>query len=208
MTPTTARNAGLAACRVCGKLHRLAAGGVPRRCQRCGSAVRSRRRYSLQNTWALLVTGLLLYLPANIFPIMETQTFGRPEENTIISGILVLWEHGSYAIAVVVFLASMVVPVLKFLVLIFLLMSIHRGSPVAAGDKVRLYRLTEVIGPWSMVDVFVVALLVALIQLGGIASVRPGVAIVAFAAMVTVTMLAAMSFDPRLLWDKAEQTHD
>jgi paraquat-inducible protein A len=133
---------------------------------------------------------------------MVTQYFGSPEENTIIQGIIVLWQHGSYLISVVVFMASVMVPILKFFVLIYLLWSVGRDSPLSRREKLHLFHVTEVIGPWSMVDVFVVALLVALVQMGGIASVQPGIAATAFAAMVAVTMFAAMAFDPRLLWDR------
>lgn len=173
-------------------------------CVRCGSRIHSRKPGSLQRTWALLITGLLLYLPANIYPIMFTESFGRPDENTIIQGIVVLWAHQSYLVASVVFAASVVVPILKFVVIGYLLFSVQRRTSLARREKVRLYHITEFIGPWSMVDVFVVALLVALIQMGGIATVRPGVAAIAFASMVAVTMLSAMAFDPRLLWDNDE----
>jgi len=197
----TARQAGLVTCTTCGKLHRAAGDAAAVYCRRCGGRLHSRRPHSLQRAWAFLITGLLLYFPANLFPIMVTESFGRPEQNTIFSGIVFLWAHGSYFVATVIFLASVVVPIAKFLVIFYLLGSVHRRSRLALKEKVHLYRLTEIIGPWSMVDVFVVALLVALVKMGGIASVRPGVAATAFAAMVAMTMLSAMSFDPRTLWD-------
>jgi len=198
----SARSAGLVACVTCGKVHQRPPPGEAGWCVRCGSRLHSRKPASIQRTWALLITGALLYIPANIYPIMVTQSLGRPEENTIIGGIIVLWHHGSYLIASVVFAASVVVPVLKFAVILYLLSSVHRRSRLALSQKVKLYHLTEFIGPWSMVDVFVVALLVALIKMGGVASITPGVAAIAFAAMVGITMVAASSFDPRLLWDK------
>jgi len=197
----TAREAGLVSCTLCGKLHRLPDPRTAARCERCGSRLHSRKPGSLQRTWALLLTGMLLYIPANIYPIMLTQSLGRVEENTIIGGIITLWHMKSYFVAGVVFVASVVVPILKFLVILYLLFSIQRRSRLALNQKVVLYHVTEIIGPWSMVDVFVVALLVALIKMGGIASVYPGIAAMAFAAMVGTTMLAATSFDPRLLWD-------
>lgn len=202
----TARSLGLVACPVCGKVHRAPPAGLAGSCVRCGSRLHSRKPASLQRTWALLLTGILLYFPANIFPIMTTEMLGRPEDNTIIQGVVVLWHHRSYFIAVVVFIASVMVPVLKFLVLFYLLASVKRRSGTSRRDKLRLFHVTEIIGPWSMVDVFVVALLVALIQMGGIASVRPGIAAFAFAGMVAVTMLAAAAFDPRLLWDDDRTT--
>jgi paraquat-inducible protein A len=200
----SARAAGLIGCTTCGKVHRAPRAEMAAYCVRCGSRIHSRKPGSLQRTWALLITGLLLYLPANIYPIMFTESFGRPDENTIIQGIVVLWAHQSYLVASVVFAASVVVPILKFVVIGYLLLSVQRRTSLARREKVRLYHITEFIGPWSMVDVFVVALLVALIQMGGIATVRPGVAAIAFASMVAVTMLSAMAFDPRLLWDTEE----
>ena len=197
----TARSAGLVACHLCGKVHRAPASGHDAWCVRCGSRLHSRKPGSLQRTWAFLLTGILLYLPANIYPIMTTETLGRPDDNTIIQGVVVLWHHGSWFIAVVVFAASVVVPILKFLVLLYLLSSVQRRGVMSRRDRLRLFYVTEVIGPWSMIDVFVVALLVALVQMGGIASVRPGIAAFAFAGMVAATMLAASAFDPRLLWD-------
>lgn len=198
----TARNAGLVACRICGKVHRAPRAGETARCVRCGSRLQSRKPASLQRTWAFLLTGILLYLPANLYPIMTTETLGRPEDNTIIQGVVVLWQHQSYFISIVVFAASIIVPVLKFLVLSYLLFSVQRRSGMARRDKLKLFHVTELIGPWSMIDVFVVALLVALVQMGGIASVQPGIAAFAFAGMVATTMLAASAFDPRLLWDE------
>jgi len=200
----TARQAGLVACTTCGKLHRAPGPSVGAHCVRCGSRLYSRKPHSLQRAWAFLLTGLALYLPANMFPIMLTESLGRPDENTILSGIVFLWAHGSYFVATVVFVASVIVPIAKFLVIFYLLGSVQRRSRMALKQKVHLYHLTELIGPWSMVDVFVVALLVALVQMGGIASIRPGVAAAAFAAMVAMTMLAAMAFDPRTLWDVEE----
>jgi len=197
----SARAAGLITCTTCGKIHRLPQGPAPVRCARCGCRLHSRKPHSIQRAWALLVTGIILYIPANIYPIMITRTLGRPEENTIITGILVLWDSGSYLVAGVVFLASIVVPLLKFFFIVYLLLSINHMSSLARKQKVCLYHITKFIGPWSMVDVFVVALLVALVKMGGIASVKPGIAAIAFAAMVGVTMLAATAFDTRLLWD-------
>ncbi|MBT8420409.1 MAG: paraquat-inducible protein A [Gammaproteobacteria bacterium] len=200
----SARAAGFVACTICGKLHRILQNQLDIRyvrCVQCGAKLHSRKPHSLQRTWALLLTGILLYVPANIYPIMITRDLGRPEENTIISGIIALWNLDAYLVAGVIFVASVVVPIMKFLVILYLLLSVHRKSPLARKQKVRLYHITEFIGPWSMVDIFVMALLVALVNMGGIASVEPGMAAVAFAAMVGVTMLAIMVFDPRLLWD-------
>ena len=197
----TAREAGLVACETCGKVHQ-APRQEPAFCLRCGSRLHSRKPASIERTWALLVTGIVLYLPANLYPIMQTESLGRPEDSTIIGGVILLWQHGSYMISGVVFIASVLIPILKFYVIAYLLLSVQRRSTLARRQKLRLYHVTEFIGPWSMIDVFVVALLVALVQMGGIASVRPGVAALAFATMVAATMLAALSFDQRLLWDR------
>jgi paraquat-inducible protein A len=197
----TAREAGLVACETCGKVHK-APRQEPAFCLRCGSRLHSRKPASIERTWALLLTGIVLYLPANLYPIMQTESLGRPEDSTIIGGVILLWHHGSYMISSVVFIASVLIPILKFFVIAYLLLSVQRRSTLARRQKLRLFHVTEFIGPWSMIDVFVVALLVALVQMGGIASVRPGVAALAFATMVAATMLAALSFDQRLLWDR------
>ena len=131
---------------------------------------------------------------------MYTTVLGRTTQNTIVGGVITLWEHGSYPIAAVIFIASVFVPILKFLILIWLCVSVQRRSPMRLGSKARLYRLTEFIGRWSMVDVFVVAILVALIRVGAIMTILPGTAAMAFAAMVAATMFAAIAFDPRLIW--------
>ena len=194
----TAMQAGLASCHVCGTLQSFEA---DRHCVRCGSRLYQRKPFSLQRSWAFLITGLILYLPANLYPIMTTTQLGVTDENTIIGGVILLWSIKSYPVAVIVFVASIVIPLLKFLVISLLLLSIWRGHAGKLGQQTRLFRFIEYIGPWSMIDVFVVILLVALIQFGGIASVLPGPAAMAFAGMVMATMLAAISFDTRLLWD-------
>nr|VFJ58249.1 MAG: Paraquat-inducible protein A [Candidatus Kentron sp. DK] len=202
----SARAAGLVACAACGRVHRLPEGpsAASFTCARCGGALHSRKPRGIQRAWALLLTGILLYIPANIYPIMTTWSMGRPQADTIASGIVSLWHHGAYGIAGVVFVASLVIPVMKFLVIVYLLLSVRGKRSLAPGQKTRMYHVTEFIGPWSMVDVFVMALLVALVRMGGIATVIPGVAAAAFAAMVGATMLSAMAFDPRLLWDRED----
>jgi paraquat-inducible protein A len=147
-----------------------------------------------------LITSAILYFPANFLPITYNRVLGKESENTILGGAVILWEHGDKPIAVVIFVASVLVPLGKMTVLSWLCLSVQLGSNFALTQKTKLYRVTEFVGRWSMIDVFVVAILVALIQLGNIMTVRPGVAAVAFAAMVVTTMLASLSFDPRLLW--------
>ena len=170
-------------------------------CDACGSHLHSRVNNSVQTTWALLVTSVLLYIPANMLPIMHTNFLGVETANTILGGIIVLWHHGSYPIALIIFIASVLVPIGKILALIWLCYSVQTGSEESYIQKTQLYRVTEMVGRWSMVDVFVVAILVALIQLGKIMSIYPGWGAVAFASMVIVTVMAAISFDPRLIWN-------
>ena len=172
--------------------------------QLCTAPLHRRKVDSLQRTWLFLTTGLLLYIPANLLPIMTTTTLGQSDPSTIVGGVLLLWEHGSYPIALVIFVASIAVPIGKFLVLLVLV----------AGEQFRLldnpqaqtnaYRVTEFIGRWSMVDVFVVAFLAGLIQMGNLMAILPGPAVLAFAGMVVATMLAADSFEPKLFWDEHE----
>jgi len=169
-------------------------------CGRCGATLHAGWHESIQKTWAWLITAAMLYLPANFLPITYTRLFGRETESTILGGVVLLWEHGDKPIAVIIFIASVLVPLGKMIVLAWMCLSVQTGSDFALTQKTKLYRVTEFVGRWSMIDVFVVAILVALIQLGNIMTVRPGVAAVAFAGMVITTMLASRSFDPRLLW--------
>ena len=160
--------------------------------------------HSIQTTWALLFTSILLYIPANILPIMHTSTLGRNEPSTILGGVILLWEMGSYPIAVIIFIASVFVPVAKIVILCWLNYSVQSQQILANSERIFWYRVTEFVGRWSMIDVFVVAVLVSLIQLGNIMSILPGHAALAFCGLVICTMLAAMSFDSRLIWHKPE----
>ncbi len=192
----SARAQGLQGCSVCTAV-------VPidsHKCGGCGARLHGDFRRSIQETWAWLITSVVLYIPANFLPIMHTTFLGRTTENTIFGGVITLWQHGSYPIALVIFVASVFVPIGKILILGWLCVSVQRGSKLVLKQKSRLYRITEFVGRWSMVDVFVVGILVALIQLGAIMTILPGAAALAFAAMVATTMLAAIAFDPRLIW--------
>lgn len=200
----TASARGLACCHVCLKLNPSAENS----CELCGASLHIRLPDSRQRTLALTITAALLYIPANVMPIMTTVQLGNATESTIVGGILLLIHHRSYPIAAVIFVASVIVPIAKLLSLAWLSWSISGTHGVAHRQRTRLYRMTEVIGKWSMTDVFVVSVLVALIQLGGLLVIRPGPAALAFGAMVIVTMLAAESFDPRLIWDQEERRHD
>ncbi|MGH8746287.1 MAG: paraquat-inducible protein A, partial [Burkholderiales bacterium] len=156
---------------------------------------------SVQRTWALLIAAFILYVPAIVVPIMRTASLGEVDDNTILSGVVQLWLNGSPGLAVIVFSASIVVPVMKFLVLGMLLISSQRGSSWARPQRAMLFRAIEFIGYWSMLDVFVVALLTALVQFGIFSLVEPLPGVVFFGLSVVLTMLASMSFDPRLIWD-------
>lgn len=172
-----------------------------RRCPVCYSWVRPRFPQSMQRTLALLLTAIVLYLPANLLPLMVTTTFGSTTRSTIAGGILLLWQDGSYPTAIIIFVASLLVPILKILILLWLCYSVWQSHSHSLKERTVLYQLTEFIGRWSMVDVFVVALLVALFQFGAVLAVDPGGAALAFCGVVVFTMLAAQSFDPRLIWD-------
>jgi paraquat-inducible protein A len=194
-------------CSVCELVvpERAAAGGteVPH-CPRCGHRLRRRKPMSLQRTWALVVAALIFYVPANLFPIMTVTSLGKTQSDTILSGVIFLLHHGMWPLAAVVFIASIFVPLLKLLILILLLLSVHLRSRWRPRERTRLYRITEAIGRWSMVDVYVVTILVALVHLGNLASIQAEVGAVFFCAVVIITMFAAASFDPRLIWDQLE----
>lgn len=163
---------------------------------------------SIQHTWALLITAMFFYIPANALPIMHTELLGDKEPSTIIGGVFALWEVGSYPVAIVIFVASVFVPVAKLVILIWLTLVVQLGEQGNPNKRIKYYRFTEWIGRWSMVDVFVVAILVALIQLGKTISIYPGPAALAFCAVVFVTMTAAMSFDSRLLWHSRKKNNE
>lgn len=197
----SARDRGLASCHICCKL----AGEQQHHCPRCGAALHVRQQHSVQYTLALLLTATLLYIPANLYPIMITDQLGSSEESTILGGVVLLVNMGSIPIAAVIFIASVIVPLGKLMSMYYLVWSVRSTRPLRQRQRASLYRVTEFIGKWSMVDVFVVAILVALVHLGGLLVIRPGIAALSFAGVVIVTMVAAESFDPRLIWDKLEE---
>ena len=201
---TTALERGLVVCHVCLALNPL----HDHRCRRCHSSLHARTPHSIQRTVALLITACILYLPANLLPIMTTTSVGSDLDSTIIGGVLVLWRTGSYPVALVILTASVMVPVGKILALSVLCWLAHGHRPMTPAQSARLYRITDFIGKWSMVDVFVVAILVALIQIGDIMAVRPGAAALAFAGVVITTMFAAESFDPLLIWNREIARND
>jgi len=200
----TASSQGLSTCHTCLQLNDAAA----HRCDLCGDALHVRIPDSVQRTLALTITAALLYIPANVLPIMSTHQLGHTIDSTIIGGVLLLLKDGDFPIALVIFAASVMVPIGKLITLFWLCWTIRRPRGATYHTRTRLYRAMEFIGKWSMTDVFVVAILVALIHLGGLLTITPGPAALAFGAMVIVKMLAARSFDPRLIWDQELEARD
>jgi paraquat-inducible protein A len=204
--PVTARRAGMVSCSSCHLLcHHAAppADNTPR-CPRCHAPLHSRKPGSLERTWALVIAAVILYVPANLLPVTTVTSLGAAQADTILSGVLYFIETGMWPIALVIFIASILVPLLKLAILILLLISVQRRWHWRPRDRARLYRITEAVGRWSMVDIFVVTILVALVHLGMLANIEAEAGAVFFGAVVVITMLAAMSFDPRLIWDAQE----
>ncbi|MET0209959.1 MAG: paraquat-inducible protein A [Burkholderiaceae bacterium] len=201
--PTGAAH-GLWRCESCTLVSRAAPEPMASACPRCGTALHRRKPASLARTWAFLIAAAILYVPANTFPVMHSSSLFGVQADTIWSGIVFLWAEGSFGLAALVFVASMVVPLTKLLVLGGLALSVQVGMRTRTHQRTRLYRMVEAIGRWSMLDIYVVTLLVGLVQLRSIASIEAGTGALAFGAVVVLTMLASLSFDPRLIWDAAE----
>ncbi|MDR6294065.1 paraquat-inducible protein A [Inquilinus ginsengisoli] len=189
-------------CHACGLVSNVTP-GAHAGCPRCGAALHRRKPDSLTRTWALVITAIILYIPANILPVMTVISLGSGAPDTIMSGVIELADSGMWPLAALVFFASITVPVLKLAGLITLLVTTRRGTRRRLQDRTVLYRIVEAVGRWSMIDIFMISILVALVQLGQIATIEPGIGAVSFAAVVIITMIAAMSFDPRLMWDAA-----
>ena len=200
----TARELGVVACRSCGLVSRAAPPGQAAHCSRCSSPLHARKPHSYSRTWALLIAATALYLPANLLPIMYTSKLFGERSDTIVSGVVALWEDGARDLAVIVFTASVVVPILKIAVLALLLVSSQQRTTWRQRERAALYRMIQAIGHWSMLDIFVVVLLITLVRLNLFGVVMAGPAAIAFGAVVVLTMFAAMSFDPRLIWDTHE----
>ena len=177
-------------------------------CPRCKAPLHIRKTNSIHRTWALLIASVIIYFPANIFPITLTSAVGHESADTILSGVIYFLFSGSWHIAIVIFVASIIVPLMKMIILFYLLISVHRKSMKKPKDRTRLYHITEAVGRWSMVDVYVVTIMVSLVQLGPLANVAAGPAAVYFAGVVVITMLAAATFDPRLIWDAMEESDE
>ena len=197
----TAREAGLVGCTRCSRVWPIG----PQTCGRCGARLLSRDDRASSRVWAWWVAGLMAYIPANAYPMLITKTLVFEQDATIVGGVIELAEHGNIGIALIILVASVGIPVAKFLAIAYLALSIGRASLLSARRRMQLYEIVEYIGRWSMIDVFVVAILSALVQLNVVASINPGPAALAFALSVIFTMLSAQAFDSRLIWDGIEK---
>jgi paraquat-inducible protein A len=200
MIAMTAAECGLSVCHTCGLL------GAPGRhhhaaCKRCGTSLHLRKPDSISRSWAYLLAAYVLYIPANVLPVMETGSLFGAQSDTIMSGVVYLWTSGSWPLAAIIFIASIAVPGAKLLALTILLLSVQRRSTSKTLERTKLYRVVELVGRWSMVDIYVAAILTALVQFEALATIKAGPGAVAFGAVVVLTMFAAECFDPRLIWD-------
>lgn len=209
--PLTAAARGLFSCHVCGLVSKAPPGDHAAHCPRCASPLHFRKPDSLSRSWALLIAAYIMYVPANLLPIMETSSLFGAQDDTIMSGVIYLWHSGSWDLALVVFIASIMVPLLKLIAMTLLLVTAQRRSIWQPLQRTKLYRIVEFVGRWSMLDVYVVAILAALVQIGSLATIKAGPAALAFGSVVVLTMFSAMQFDPRLIWDplqKERPEHD
>src|SRR6201991_5299173 len=195
---------GLIACHACGLVQRRVRSLEPQRCQRCEAVLHRRRPDSLMRTWALLIAAAVLYIPANLLPVLHTTSLVGTENDTIMSGVVYFWTSGDWPLAIIVFVASILVPMMKLTVLSILTITTQRRSSWRPHERTSLYRIVERIGRWSMLDIFVITLTVALVRFKSLAEITAGPGAIAFGSVVILTMLASMQFDPRLIWDNVE----
>jgi len=204
----SAMSLGLVGCEVCGLVSRPLAGAVATLCPRCGERLHWRRPDSIEQSWALVLTAAILYVPANLLPVLATYTPLGSSTDTIMQGVVELWSPTSWPLAIIVFVASITIPLGKLIALAYLLISVQLGWVRSPEQRIRLYRLVKFIGRWSMLDVFVDTFVVALVQLQPLMSVEPGLGVLFFAGVVVVTMLAVNRFDPRMIWDLPQKEGD
>jgi paraquat-inducible protein A len=205
----SAADAGLISCHSCDLLVEAHPGAhTELSCPRCGATLHRRKPNSLARTWALVIAAFICYIPANLLPMTVVSTLGNAQSDTIMSGVIYFMQHGEWPIGLVILIASIVVPLTKLFILIYLLLSVQRKSQWRPAERTRLYRVTEAIGRWSMTDIYVVTILVALVHLGNLATIEAGTGAIFFGAVVVLTIIAAMTFDPREIWDNMESTHD
>ena len=201
--PPVAHDLDLCLCHSCGLACDMT--HEPHECERCDAPLHRRKTNSITRTWAYLLTSLVFYIPANLLPVMNTKMVGNGADSTIMSGVLEFWEAGAWDIALIIFIASIAVPGIKFVALTLLLVTVQRNSLWARRERSKMYRFVEVIGYWSMLDVIVVALVAALVKFQALADIEPRPGILFFGLVVVFTMLAAMSFDPRLIWNESRE---
>jgi len=202
----TAAGLGMLSCHHCGTVWRDVQEHED--CQRCGTTLHQRKPDSIKRSWAFLIAACIMYIPANLMPVMITKTLLGVQEDTIMSGVIYFWVSGAWELAAIIFIASFLVPLFKLASLILLTWTAQKRSRWRRLQRAKLYRLVEIIGRWSMLDVFVVSLLAGLVQIEGFARITAGFGVLAFASVVVLTMLAALSFDPRLSWDSGEPASD
>jgi paraquat-inducible protein A len=204
-SPVTAASRGLFSCHTCGLLSKGSASGGTFHCPRCSAELHFRKPDSVARSWALLIAAYIMYIPANLLPMMETSSLFGSQDDTIMSGVIYLWHSGSWDLALIVFIASIMVPLMKLIAITVLLISVQRRSVWQPLQRTKLYRVVEFVGRWSMLDIYVVTILAALVQIGSLATIKAGPAALAFGAVVVLTMFSAMQFDPRLIWDPLEK---
>ena len=202
----TGARVGIVRCEACGLLSRRAGPSMPGDCPRCGEPTAIRQRDPIQRTWALIIAAAICYLPANVLPVMTTSTMKSVVPTTIIGGVVRLYADGSWVLALIVLVASVMIPLVKLFALAYLLITVQLRSDRRRRERVRLYRMLKVIGRWSMLDVFVATFSVALVQLRPFMTVVPGSGVLFFSAVVILTIFAADTFDPRLIWDSGGET--
>ncbi|CAM3645347.1 paraquat-inducible protein A [Polynucleobacter antarcticus] len=188
-------------CETCGLAQSTLPIQLHYKCTRCGSSMHIRKPNSIERTWALVIASYVLIIPANLMPVMATGSLFGTEKDTIFGGVLFLWDSGSQILAIILFTASILIPFSKLFSLTFLLISVQQRSTWKPRVRAKLYRMVETIGRWSMIDIYVATMLTALVQFGNLMSIRAGTGAIAFATVVVLTIFAAKSFDPRLIWD-------
>ncbi|SFB13985.1 paraquat-inducible protein A [Collimonas sp. OK607] len=202
----TAAGLGMMSCHHCGTVWQEVR--EHEHCERCSTALHQRKPDSIGRSWAFLIAACIMYIPANLMPVMITKTLLGVQEDTIMSGVIYFWVSGAWELAAIIFIASFLVPLFKLASLILLTWTAQKRSRWRRLERAKLYRLVEIIGRWSMLDVFVVSLLAGLVQIEGFARITAGFGVLAFASVVVLTMLAALSFDPRLSWDSSDHDID
>lgn len=206
-TAMTAAQAGLLSCHSCDLLVEAHSGlHAEQSCPRCGAVLHRRKPDSLARTWAFVIAAFICYIPANLLPMTVVTSLGSVQSDTIMSGVIYFMQHGEWPIGLVILIASVVVPLTKLFILVYLLISVQWKSRWRPAERTRLYRITEAIGRWSMTDIYVVTILVALVRLGNLATIEAGMGAIFFGAVVVLTIIAAMTFDPREIWDNMEPT--